>query len=86
MEQPRDIESPRKGDARSQVSEQHENERIINSRKSGRPETSGKYASSDAEEFEEESEEDPHKPNYDDWLTWTKEQAVDMTKKDDIEA
>ena len=90
-EEPRDIESPRKGTARSQVSEQQENQRIINSRKSARsrPDTnpaSGKFTSSDAEEYEEESEEDPFKPTYDDWLTWTKEQAEEMAKKDDIEA
>ena len=88
-EEPRDIESPRKGTARSHVSEQQENQRIINSRKSGRPDTnpgSGKYASSDAEEYEDESEEDPTKPTYDDWLTWTKDQAETMAKKDDVEA
>ena len=61
---------------------------MIESRKSNRSKAGSQAKKQDGEEesYEDEFEEEDAKPVYDNWLSWTQEQATEMSKSDDVEA
>ena len=61
---------------------------MIESRKSSRSKAGSQLKKQEGEEesYEDEFEEDDTKPTYDNWLSWSQEQATEMAKSEDVEA